>query len=140
MFDSFGRFFAEAISFMKEIAKFLKGMIMASRSRRVIIPVVVPMFDIASESDILYLDRGQHEVQIVTQQPVRSVWFSFDDSLGLPVCQGNVDKIGVTILENGFVIYGDINSNSRGIRWFAIYKMPGDLDFAPDEEEEEETA
>lgn len=77
------------------------------------------------ENDTLELSNGIHEIEIEIgegdecETPNR-VWVSFDDESGdLPVCGGNVDKVGVVKTHKGFILYADIKSTSRVIRWFA---------------------
>ena len=67
----------------------------------------------------LKLSNGQHEVEIVLRREPHQVWFTFEDEQQLPVCMGDVDKLGVTITPTGFILYADIESTSRVIKWCA---------------------
>lgn len=73
------------------------------------------------ESDTLVLGTGFHEIEIPLEhdQRIDRVWVSFDNELGeMQVCGGNVDTVGIVEKDNAFVLYADINSTSRTIRWF----------------------
>jgi hypothetical protein len=88
------------------------------------------------ENDIIALSNGKHEIEIEVDQCCRRrhecddedtdekipgrIWVSFDDEVGnMPVCGGNVDTIGVVKTERGFILYANIHSTSRVVRWFA---------------------
>jgi hypothetical protein len=47
------------------------------------------------------------------------VWLSFADEPTVTVCQGNVDKVGYSLGEEGFVLYAEIHSDQRIVKWFA---------------------
>jgi len=64
---------------------------------------------------------GVQEIDIKTKsgkQPKR-VWISLEEGGALPVCGGGMDKIGAEITENGFVMYVDIQSTERSVKWYA---------------------
>jgi hypothetical protein len=70
-----------------------------------------------ASGDIL-LGYGQHEIKIVTNGKPCKVTLSIEDPTGgIAVCHGNVNKIGVNILNNGFVLYADIQSNTALVKW-----------------------
>lgn len=75
------------------------------------------------DNDTLELNNGRHEIEIELDRgrPGR-VWVSFNDGNGeLPVCGGNVDKIGVVDTETGFILHAEIHSTTRTVRWFASF-------------------
>lgn len=96
---------------------------MASRTRRIITlikEIMVPLFDLNHDQDEIFLAAGDHELVIETNYVPTKVWFTFTEQEGIPVCGGNVDKVGITMLPKGFVLTAQIHSDVRGIRWLAI--------------------
>lgn len=96
---------------------------MASRKRKIITfikEVMVPLFSMDHEQDEIFLASGDHELVVETNYVPTKVWFTFTEQEGIPVCGGNVDKLGITLLPKGFVISAQIHSDVRGIRWLAI--------------------
>lgn len=74
------------------------------------------------ETDSILLGNGVHEIEIETDGMVSRVWVSFDneeDYAQLPICHGNIDKVGVMRTEEGFILFADIASTSRRVRWFS---------------------
>jgi hypothetical protein len=71
----------------------------------------------------IILGFGVHEVEIdVLGEPCK-VSFEIDDPAdGCCVCHGGVNKIGITIGNNGFIINADIQTNSCLIKWRCEYK------------------
>lgn len=70
------------------------------------------------EHGSIVLSHGKHEVEIETKDVPDRVWISFERSGEVPVCHGDVDKIGVHAHDDGFLIYADIHSTSCNLRWF----------------------
>lgn len=66
-----------------------------------------------------FLPTGTHVHKIATRGKPTQVWTS-EVSDGVPVCQGNVNFYGVTLLEDGFVLYAEINTDSTSIQWQAV--------------------
>lgn len=99
---------------------------MARRKRsRISIPKVIGatlarIFGQNYENDSLELNNGRHEIEIELGKKPGRVWVSLYDEQGdLPVCGGNVDKVGTVDTDNGFILHADIHSTSRKVRWFA---------------------
>jgi hypothetical protein len=70
-----------------------------------------------STGDIV-LGYGLHEIKIAVEKHPTNIAMSIQDPCdGCPVCHGDINKIGVTILDNGFVIYADIRTNTACIQW-----------------------
>ena len=98
---------------------------MASRHRsrplaQVILEGVARIFGLKHEEHTIELNHGQHEIEIETSQTPARVWINFGEGHhDLPVCMGSVDTCGVQIVEKGFILYANIASTSRHIRWFA---------------------
>lgn len=71
-----------------------------------------------SSSGDIVLGFGQHEVVIKMDSTPCKVALSLKTPCnGTPVCHGDVNKIRVTILENGFVLYADIKTNTCCVEW-----------------------
>jgi hypothetical protein len=103
----------------------LKGLIMASRSKRMVVEVFVPIFDMNSKSGELDLASGVNDVCVECDGQPTKVWFCFEDANeangGIPVCAGEIDRVGISIMPNGFIIHAAISSNSRTLKWQAIF-------------------
>lgn len=70
-----------------------------------------------ASGDIL-LGYGLHEVKVVIDGKPCTVFLSIEDPTdGVAVCHGDVNKIGVRILDDGFIIYADIKTNTASIQW-----------------------
>src|SRR5271154_5920888 len=70
-----------------------------------------------ANGDIL-LGFGNHEIKIVIDQKPCTVFLTIEDPTGgIAVCQGNVNKIGVRILDDGFILYANIHSNTALVKW-----------------------
>jgi len=92
---------------------------------------LVRIFGQSYQSTTLELGTGSHEIVVKTDLPPLRVWLTFGTELEdgeateaevtLPVCQGNVDKVGFDLREDGFVLYADIHSTHRTVRWFATF-------------------
>lgn len=65
------------------------------------------------------VSQGTHEVTINTDSEPQRVWVSLEESGALPVCLGNTDKVGATIVPEGFVAHVDIQSTERKVKWYA---------------------
>jgi len=71
-----------------------------------------------SSSGDIVLGFGQHEIVIKMENTPCKVALSLRTPCdGTPVCQGDINKIGVTILENGFILYADIKTNTCCVEW-----------------------
>lgn len=93
---------------------------MAVRRRPANIVIVeVPYTEFEHERGEFYLGPGSHEVEIVTKSQVYRVWLHSESEDDIPVCHGNVDKYGVTVMPTGFVVYAEINSTGALIEWIA---------------------
>lgn len=96
---------------------------MASRKRKIITfikEVMVPLFDLHHDQDEIFLAAGDYELVIETNYVPTKVWFTFTEQEGIPVCGGNIDKVGITMLPKGFILIAQIHSDVRGIRWLAV--------------------
>ena len=76
----------------------------------------------------LTVGSGIHEIAIKTykkkekkkpktSQPSR-VWVSLEEGGALPVCGGDLDKASTEITEDGFILYLDIKSTERLVKWY----------------------
>lgn len=106
-----------------------------------LVEVIIPLFDLKFEQDDVILNYGNHEIFIPTTGRVKRVWFTFTDVRYIPVCQGAADMVGITTRPDGFVINAVINSEYRGIRYFAVIKADDDnedsFEYEGDKEEED---
>lgn len=68
------------------------------------------------------LTTGHHEIKIDTCSEPFHVWFLLENNNGVPVCHGNVDKVGVEVGDKFFTLYADISSSHREVRWMAVLK------------------
>jgi hypothetical protein len=106
-------------------ALLLKEVLMASRSKRTVVEVYVPIFDLNSKSGELDLASGVNDVCVECDGQPTKVWFCFEDANeangGIPVCAGEIDRVGISIMPNGFIIHAAISSNSRTLKWQAIF-------------------
>lgn len=100
-----------------------------------LVEVMIPLFDLKFEQDDVILNHGNHEIFIPTDGRVKRVWFTFTDVRYIPVCQGAADMVGITTRPDGFVINAVINSEYRGIRYFAVIK--NDEDHGHDDEDDD---
>lgn len=75
---------------------------------------------VCSESSAV-LCHGFHEIEIdLYPKKPQYIWVRFCHHQGVPVCQGDVDRIGIVRKDNSFVICANINSEIRQIHWFVI--------------------
>ena len=66
----------------------------------------------------IVLGFGQHEIKIeMDGTPCRVTLSLREPCHSRPVCHGDVNKIGFTIMDNGFVLYADIKTNTCCIEW-----------------------
>lgn len=72
----------------------------------------------SSASGEILLGFGLHEIKIVMDNRPCTVFLGIEDPTGgIGVCHGNVNKIGVKILDDGFVLYADIQTNTALVKW-----------------------
>jgi hypothetical protein len=70
-----------------------------------------------TSGDIL-LGFGLHEITISLDHKPCTVFLSVQDPAdSMAVCHGGINKIGFTILDDGFILYADIQSNTSFIKW-----------------------
>jgi hypothetical protein len=65
--------------------------------------------------------QGQHEVAVRTTLEPSEVWVNLEHDGCTAVCQGNVNRAGVTINEHGFVLNLDIQSTECRLKWRAEF-------------------
>ena len=93
---------------------------MAVRRRpKTIVIVEVPYTEFEHDRGEFYLGSGIHEVEITTRSEPHRVWVYTQSDDTIPVCHGNVDKVGVTVTPTGFVVHAQINSTGALIEWIA---------------------
>lgn len=71
----------------------------------------------SSNGDIV-LGYGQHEISIKMDNTPCKVSLNLKTPCdSTVVCQGDINKIGVTISDNGFILYADIKTNTCCVEW-----------------------
>jgi len=71
-----------------------------------------------TNSGEILLGFGLHEITISLNGKPCMVFLSVQDPAdSMVVCHGGVNKIGFTILDDGFVLYADIQSNTSLVKW-----------------------
>jgi hypothetical protein len=71
-----------------------------------------------SSSGDIVLGYGQYEITINLDNTPCKVSLSITSPCdSTPVCHGDVNKIGVTRADTGFVLYADIKTNTCCIEW-----------------------
>lgn len=83
--------------------------------------IVLKIFGLSIVEESVCLTVGQHElvIDVGPKSPI-NVWVSLEDQYGTPVCQGNIDKVGVQMGDQSFILYADVYSSSRVVRWIAV--------------------
>jgi len=84
------------------------------------INILVQFFGIRFIEAELVVGSGNQEITVALPGKPLRVWISFDQNSTIPVCQGNIDKAGLTLLNDSFVLYTEIYSEMRSINWLAI--------------------
>lgn len=69
----------------------------------------------------IVLPYGQSEVVVLTRKTPIEVCVGFTDDGNMPVCQGDINKVGYTIIPDGFIVYGDISSNSAQLEYHVFF-------------------
>jgi hypothetical protein len=70
------------------------------------------------------LQAGKNVIEISTRKPPAEVWVSIKNSGGIPVCQGNLDKISYTISDVGFILYAEVISDVLEIQYNVFFDIP----------------
>jgi hypothetical protein len=81
---------------------------------------VLTVFDSVQEGELV-AQNGHSVVEIVTKKPPLEVWVSMKSFGNLPVCHGDISKVGYTITPTGFILYLDVAENSLEVGWSAIF-------------------
>ena len=73
-----------------------------------------------NESGSFVIAYGNNQVKIDTKDTPTKVWLRpATPNNCLPVCGGEVNMVGVEIVNNGFIIYADIKTDKCVVDWFA---------------------
>lgn len=93
----------------------------------------VPYRDMPHDEGEFVIGPGKHEIVIDTEnvkemvtafmaneddRPIR-VWVCLEDTGNIPVCMGNLDKSSTIITDDGFILYLEIHSTERKVKWYA---------------------
>ncbi len=76
----------------------------------------------ASECGEISLAYGEHQVTVATKGKPKNVLLGINNAAcDTPVCQGDINMVGYTLLPDGFVLYADIKSNTSVVTWVVEY-------------------
>jgi hypothetical protein len=70
-----------------------------------------------------FLPSGTHAHKIFTRGKPKQVWLSERDVQGIQVCGGNVNLYGITLDDDGFVLYAEVSSDSVSVEWQASLEV-----------------
>jgi hypothetical protein len=72
--------------------------------------------------------HGSSEFEIKLDDAIKAKQvFVAVEAEGIPVCVGNVDKVGAILKDsNTFIVYADIKSNTAMVYWLVEYSMDED--------------
>lgn len=84
----------------------------------------VPILGRHRQTGVLHLNKGTHSINVETKHKPEKVWVSFKEAEGIPVCHGDIDRVGVTITPDGFIVDAHINSDTRSIEWLSSHQPP----------------
>lgn len=71
---------------------------------------------IPSEAERIILPFGDHVISVKLEGKPSEVYVSLTEEGG-PVCGGDVSTTGVTLLDDGFVLYAHVKGNEASVRW-----------------------
>jgi hypothetical protein len=71
----------------------------------------------------IFLNAGNHAIEIKTKHKPEEVWVSIRDAGFMQVCQGDLDKVGYTVSDGGFILYADVVSDSVIIDWNVLFAI-----------------
>lgn len=70
-----------------------------------------------SEIGDLNLSFGKHDIVFHRGYQPKRVLIHVNNGEGLPVCQGELNYVSSTILDDGFILHADIRSNDAYVLW-----------------------
>lgn len=72
-----------------------------------------------TESDQILLCFGKHEIKVDTCCKPRKVFLAVieDECCSVPVCTGNITTLGSVILDDGFLLYVDVETSACVVQW-----------------------
>jgi hypothetical protein len=73
------------------------------------------------ENEGLLLPFGDHVINVRLEKPAKEVYVSVHDEGG-PVCGGEISTVGVTLLDDGFVLYVHCKSDSCLVKWIVRHE------------------
>lgn len=71
------------------------------------------------EVGAVVLGYGKQELIVKTKCKPKKVFISCEGH-DTPVCQGTLDTAGVQLLDDGFIIFADIRSNTCDVSWCVV--------------------
>lgn len=73
--------------------------------------------DFPAPHEGIHLPFGDHVITVKLDAKPQEVFVSLDAEGGMPVCGGDVSTAGVTVLDDGFVLYAHVKSDHVVVRW-----------------------
>jgi hypothetical protein len=64
-------------------------------------------------------ENAEGELEEVFDDVPMRVWVCFEDVAQIPVCMGSLDKASAVITEDGFILYLEVHSTERLVKWYA---------------------
>lgn len=76
------------------------------------------------EDGRVFLSHGYYQYKFVTKATPSMVWVAEVAGGNVPVCHGSVNTFGVQLLEDGFVLVANVESEYTEIMWQAYLVQP----------------
>lgn len=73
-----------------------------------------------AEREEFFLSYGDHELIFHRGYPVKYVMLHVSNDRSLPVCQGELNYISSSILDDGFILHAKIRSDTALVIWMTI--------------------
>jgi len=67
----------------------------------------------------LHLPAGSYAIHIKTHRPPVQVMTGEHTTGAIPVCHGNVNRYGVALLPDGFMLYAEVVTEFTELEWHA---------------------
>jgi hypothetical protein len=71
----------------------------------------------------VFLCAGQHEIKVDTCCRPEKIFLSVNEVDGccMAVCNGDINTVGSTILDDGFILYADVKTTACTVEWVIEY-------------------
>lgn len=74
------------------------------------------------QEGIIFSVAGQNVIEVETRRQPIEVSVSIKDNGSMPVCQGGLDEVAVTLTDYGFIIYINAVSDIVELNWTAYFE------------------